>query len=71
MQTAKNNKPTYSWRDNPFPEGSKEYEIWYLAFVHGLNSATRDMALLFDEVRHFTMFYTELKENRKCRQQPR
>jgi len=54
MQIAKNSEPTYSWRDNPFPKESKEYKIWYSAFVHGLNSATRDMASLLDEVRHFT-----------------
>jgi len=46
------NKLTYTWRDNPYPEGSKENEIWYSAFVHGLNSATKSLALLLEEAHH-------------------
>jgi hypothetical protein len=32
---------TYTYRDNPYPEGTNEHQIWYDAFVHGLNSQTK------------------------------
>ena len=53
---------TFTYRDNPYTEGTKEYDIWYTAFVHGLNSASRDLSafvgkvgvLLSDALKHDT-----------------
>ena len=43
-------KLTYTYKDNPYPEGTTEHHIWYTAFVHGLNSATRGFAASLDSV---------------------
>lgn len=41
---------TYTYKDNPYPKGTKEHDIWYQAFVHGLNSATKSFAALTNTI---------------------
>lgn len=42
---------TYTYKDNPYLEGTKEHQIWYFAFVHGLNSETRQQRWLDSELK--------------------
>ena len=41
---------TFTYRDNPYSRGTPEHDIWYTAFVHGLNSASRDFLPLTDKL---------------------
>ena len=43
IDSNKKNFLTYTYKDNPYLENTKEYRIWNDAFIHGLNSATKDL----------------------------
>jgi hypothetical protein len=54
---------TYTYKDNPYPDGTMEHLIWYRAFVHGLNAMTRSLSHRQSEISDIIIEVLKLQED--------